>query len=83
MPAVRLTDDLRSTLAHAPDVFIRGFTVLAVFAGLTVLSGSLNLAEVRQAMQLRRPRPPAPPRLRPESVEQAGEIGAADLGGRP
>ena len=82
MPAVRVTSDLRSTLAHAPDVFIRGITVLAVFTALTVFSGSVNLGEIRQGLRLRRPRRPAPPRLRPESVEQAGEIGAADLGER-
>ena len=82
LPSVRMTSDLRSTMAHAPDVVVRGLAVVIVFVALGALSGSFSLAELRQIAQFRRPRRPAPPRLQPESVEQAGEIGAADLGER-
>jgi peptidoglycan biosynthesis protein MviN/MurJ (putative lipid II flippase) len=82
LPAIRVTEDLRSTMAHAPDVIVRGLTVIVVFVALGALSGSWRLAEIRQMARFRKPRRPAPPRLQPESVEQAGEIGAADLGGR-
>jgi len=82
LPPLGLTNDLRSILAHAPDVVARGLTVTLVFAALVVLSGSFHPAELRAIARFRRPPRPAPPRLQPESVEQAGEIGAADLGER-
>jgi O-antigen/teichoic acid export membrane protein len=83
LPSLSLTPDVRSTMAHAPDVLIRGLAVIVVFVVLAVASGSIGLREMREVAGWRRGSRATPaPHLPPETVEQAGEIVSADLGGR-
>ncbi len=81
LPSVRLAVDPRSTMAHLPDVFTRGATVIAVFAGLLAATGFFHAAELRTLRALRGRGTPIPAGVTsPDSTEMAGEIVATDIG---
>ena len=80
LPSIRFTADPRSSLAHLPDVLLRGAVVVAAFTGLLAATGFFRaheLSQLRRIVGKRRRREPAG--ALPETVEQAGEIVSADL----
>jgi len=81
LPSLRLDVDPRSTMAHLPDVFTRGVTVVAVFVALLGVTGFFHAAELRRLAALRRRGQPSRAGTKPpDSTEMAGEIVAADIG---
>jgi len=81
LPAVRLDVDPRSVMAHLPDVFTRGMTVVAVFVALLAITGFFQPEELAWLAALRRRSgvASAGASRAPESVEMAGEIVATDM----
>jgi hypothetical protein len=81
LPRVRLDVDPRSTMAHLPDVFTRGTTVVVVYLGLLAVSGFFQPEELKRLRALRRRSgPPRAGTASPDSTEMAGEIVATDIG---
>jgi len=81
LPAVRLPVDPRSVMAHLPDVFTRGATVVVVFAALLAVTGFFHPEELARLALLRRRLgvAPAGATRAADSVEMAGEIVATDM----
>ena len=80
IPSIDLDVDPRSTMANLPDVFSRGATVVAVFAGLLAATGFFHAAELRRLAALKRAGRPSRAARPPDSTEMAGEIVATDIG---
>lgn len=80
LPSLHLDVDPRSTMAHLPDVFTRGLTVIAVFGALLAVTGFFHAAELRGLRALRGRGTPSRAGTKPhDSTEMAGEIVATDI----
>ena len=80
LPSVRFVADPRSSLAHLPDVVLRGAVVVVTFGALIASTGFLRPAEISRLRGIaRRKRAAEPAGVMPEAVEQAGEIVSADV----